>query len=358
MKVVVVNRHVEDVMGGSEMQCDNISRGLTDKGHEVVFVAPAGKPGRDYKRNYKVVPVASDAKAIADAVLAQNPDIVYWRFNKYFFYRSAKAIAAKNIPIVFALSHVSDTQLWSSRDKMFKGPIQFLRAVKQGLVNLYNHQGHNHTAAATTMNMDFYDRLPAKKKYFVPNSVDDAAVPFSWPRPFVIWVSNIKTQKQPELYVKLARELNNRDIDFLMVGSIHALDYKWLETEHERTPNFRYIGPKTLHEVNGILEESLFMVHTCNPEGFGSIYIQSWLKKKPTVSFAFDPDQYIEKHKLGGFANRNWPLFVNQTARLIDDPAYRKEIGERAYDFAYNQFSIAKTVNEAEAVLKDVLASR
>ena len=357
MKIAIVNRHPDDFFGGSEMQCDNIASGLCARNHDVVYIAPAGRSGHDYKRVYKIVPTQSNALSIAEATLAEKPDMVYWRLNKYHFHDAVKKFAQSNIPVVFAISHISDTKPWSARENPRKGLIPFLQFLKQGLENLYNHRGYRYVSGIASNNPDFLNILPVEKQKFIPNSVDMEATPFLWPRPYIVWVANIKPHKQPELFVRLAKTLADKGIDFLMVGDIQSAQFDWIRTEHDRLPSFHYLGPKPLHDATGIIAGSLLLVHTCKPEGFGNNFIQAWLLGKPTVSYAFDPASLIQKHDLGGFPNSDWDLFVKQVARLIDDPGARQAAGGRALAMARENFSVDRTVRELEAFLKECFPS-
>lgn len=359
MKIAIVNRHVEDVFGGSEMQCDNIAKALSQRGHQVSYIAPAGKADKNYNRTYQVVPVESHAKAIAQAVIGTNPDVVYWRLNKFFLHDSAKAIAKQNIPIVFSMSHISDTKPWTYLANPRKGLVQFLKAVKQGLTSAYNYRGYKYISGAACLNQNFMGLLPVEKQKYLPNSIDTTAIPFTWPRPFVLWVSNLKRQKQPEMYVKLAKALEHTGVDFLMIGSNQSrLEYDWIETENSRQPNFHYLGGKAFQEVNGALEQCLFNVHTCQPEGFCNIFLQAWFKHKPTVTLEFDPDGLIEKNKLGGNAKGDFTKFVSMVEELITNAEYRDLVGNRAYEFGTENFSLERTADAIEAFLIEVADSK
>ena len=107
--------------------------------------------------------------------------------------------------------------------------------------------------------------------------------------------------------------------------------------------------------MNGILEQSLFLVHTCKPEGFGNNFIQAWFQRKPTITYEFDPASYIEDNQLGGCAHNDWGRFVELTRGLIADPALRKAAGERGYIFADQNFTIDKTVQEIEDFMKELI---
>lgn len=354
MKIAIINRHPKDVIGGSEIQCDGIAARLSNRSHQVYYIAPSHGTTKDFETNYEVVQVRSNAHAIAEAVLKIQPDIVYWRLNKYHFYRAAKKIAKANIPIVFAVSHISDTQPWSCRENMLSGIKQFLRGFKQGIKNVYNHQGFRHIKGVTVINPEHLYQIPIKDQCFVPNTISDYSIPFSWPRPFIVWVSNIKPAKQPELFIKLAKEFKDQNIDFLMVGSIQYTEYNWIENENNNTPNFHYLGSKSLKEVNGVIEQSQFLIHTCKPEGFGSVFLQAWLKRKPTISLGFDPGSYIRLNDLGGYVDNNWDKFVERTQTLVNDANERKEIGTRAYEFATETFSAENSTMVLESFLSKI----
>lgn len=358
MNIVIVNRHPEDVLGGSEIQCDIIANGLHERGHNVAYVAPAGNAGRGYNTSYTVVPVESDATAIARAVIDQEPCIVYWRFNKYFFYKSCKCIAEKDIPIIFAVSHIDDIKLWSYKANPRKGPVHALKAVKQGAMNFWNHRGYKYVSGLTSLNNDYLYRLPIPEQRFVANAMTTDAVPFSWARPFVLWVANIKPVKRPELFIDLARDLHDKDTDFLMVGAIQSSDYEWIKTARDDVHNLHYIGPKTIKEVNGIVSKCLFLAHTSKPEGFGNIFIQAWLHAKPTLAFEFDPGGYIEAHDFGGVSKGDWNAFVDQAKKLLDNQDERQKAGKRALEFASQTFSVERTVEEVEVFMREIVNHR
>jgi len=356
LKIAIVNRHPKDVIGGSEIQCAGIATRLSERNHEVFYIAPAGKNNVDYETNYTVIPVASNANSIAEAVINIKPDIVYWRLNKYHFYKAAKKIATHHIPTVFNVSHISDTKLWSCYENMSSGIIQFFKGLKQGILNIYNHQGFRYIKGVTVINPDHLNLLPIKYQCFIPNSITEETLTFNWPRPFIVWVSNLKPAKQPELFVSLAKIFEHQGIDFLMVGDIQFSDYEWIRHENLRTSNFHFLGLKNLKEVNGIIEKSLFLVHTCKPEGFGSVFIQAWLKGKPTISLGFDPGGYIQNNNLGGYAANSWDFFVERVQDLIKDSVQRVQTGERAYNFATQIFSAIKTTQTLESFLNKIQA--
>jgi glycosyltransferase involved in cell wall biosynthesis len=351
--VVIVNQHPADALGGSEIQCDIIARGLEQRGHQVHYLAVAGSTATTYDAPYFVRPVARSAAAIATAIRELAPDVVYWRFNKHCFATAARAIHQAGIPIVFSVSHVRDVCRWYLPPD-FWPRFSFRtarRALKDGYRLFVEHTGFAYVDALVSNNPDYLGRVSVPVQEYIPNSMATTAEPFEWPRPYCLWVANIKPRKQPERYIELARALASSGTDFLMVGKVQSPRYRSLLLPEVTPTNFRYLGEKRLEEVNGMLASSLFLVHTCQPEGFSNNMIQAWLQGKPVVSLAFDPAGLIVSRRLGLFAGDDMALFVDQTRRLIADAELRRDIGDRARSFAQENFSSRKNVDRLADLL-------
>jgi len=115
------------------------------------------------------------------------------------------------------------------------------------------------------------------------------------------------------------------------------------------------LGPKSPGEVNGILRRSLFLVHTCAPEGFGNNFIQAWLQGKPTVSLYFDPEGIIAREGLG-YVSGTFPKLVQDVARLVENQAECKIMGHKARQFAVERFSPEANTRKLEQYLLSIVA--
>ncbi len=354
MRIAIINKHPEDYLGGSEIQCDLFAKHLKLRGHEILYIAIKGLKER-YNRNYEVLPVKQRSGEIAYVCEKFAPEIIYWRYNKKIFSSSMKKLKKLNVPIVFGVSHINDFLKWSYK------PVNTGSRIMNKMSNLYkivdsawNHEGFKYIDGLTVNNYDYLNKVKINNQIYIPNSMITNCIPFSWDRPFCLWVANIKKSKNPELFVELAQKLQNIDMDFLMVGFIQDKFYSYLEDKSIMPKNLYYLGPKTLTEVNGMLKESLFLVHTCNPEGFPNIMIQAWLQGKPTVCLYFDPSGYLESKGIGLYS-RNLHRFVFDVNRLLEDKSLREKMGQKAKDFAEINFSIENNVAKLEVFLKQLV---
>jgi glycosyltransferase involved in cell wall biosynthesis len=355
MKLVIVNAHVSQKIGGSEMQCHLIAQELHRRGHDVHFVAVGGAQSAP-DISYHVQSVAASAKQIAAACIAIRPDVVYWRFNKRNFYTAAKLIARANIPIVFAISHVADTQRWASKRVSSGSDWRDLyRILRDRILSRWNYQGFRFVAGIVANNADHLNLIPLDPQLHVPNIVgelpENPGEPSQWPRPYCLWVASIKQQKQPEKFIELADRLGGLGIDFLMIGKVDSPKYAHIVNGLRLPRSFHYLGAKDARAVNRFVKGALFVVHTCRPEGFPNIFIEAWSQAKPVVSLCFDPEGLLRRENIG-ICSGDFEQFVKDVTSLIGDSGLREEMGRRARAFADQSFNLERNVGTLEAFLQ------
>jgi glycosyltransferase involved in cell wall biosynthesis len=370
VKVVIVNQHLHDVVGGSELQCDIIASHLTKFGHEVVYLAVNGKSAF-YNTSYPVVPIEkTNPRQIYQLLDDIRPSVVYWRYNKKGLLLAALAAKFTGSKFIFSMSHINDSQPFVySGQTIFAGNSgqkgkHYWRSVLSDFVRLRPLRSFfNYIAVplfadgVVSNNADYLRKMRHKHRIAIHNSMPMPvdAPNFDWPRPYIIWVANIKSRKNPHIYLELAKALADTEIDFLMAGKIQDSSYSYLATAGEECPNFHFLGTKSPVSINGMLRKSLFLVHTCNPEGFSNIFIQAWLQAKPTISLYFDPEGVIEKEQIG-FLSRTFSQLVEQTRFLIEHESERTAMGQRAQQFATKQFDAEVNVRCLENFLIDVIS--
>ena len=354
MRITIINRHIGEALGGSELQCDLLASGLAEQGHSITYVAPSRAPSDVTGYGYEVVPVRDSAASLKEAVLAAQPDVVYWRYNKHHFRAVSTALAAADIPMVFAVAHINDLLPWAVKPAN-AGWLGWIRHLRRRVQARRAHAGFRHVRALTTNNRDLLALSPVADAHYVPNGMSAEAEPFQWPRPYVAWIANIKPAKRPELFVEAARALAEHGIDALMVGHIQSRGYHWLTDPERVPPNFYYLGPRTPTEVNGLLAGSRLHVHTCQPEGFPNVFIQAWMQGRPSVSLEFDPCGYIEEQGIGAVAGGDVDTFIRQVVDWATQPERADVVGERARAFARETFSADAMVDRVERILASVV---
>jgi glycosyltransferase involved in cell wall biosynthesis len=359
MKIIIINQHISDYLGGSELQCDIVARGLSKKGHDVIYGAVNGKKDNYSGYYYNIVPLLiKKRKELANLLEKEKPDVIYWRYNKNYLLRVVKESRKRKIPFVFAVSHINDTKLFAHKEANYTGIKKIISITKQILFSVWNFRAFNFIDAVIFQlsNQKRKSIVKKKRSIVIWNSAFIEKKTFSWKKQYCLWVANIKSSKQPEKYIKIAEEMIKKypEIDFLMMGSIQAKKYESVIEKTKKLNNFHYLGKKSPEEVNGALKNALCLFNTCKKEGFPNNMIQAWTQGCPVISLEYDPDNLIKKEKMG-FISGNSEQMIFDIEKLIKNKNLRDEIGERAQKFAHKNFTQERMIRQIEEFLQELL---
>jgi glycosyltransferase involved in cell wall biosynthesis len=150
----------------------------------------------------------------------------------------------------------------------------------------------------------------------------------------ILWMANIKSLKQPELFVKLAEYFSGYDCLFTMVGANQdkAL-YETVSCAAQALPNLRFLGSLCYEDALSVLDEASIFVNTSLLEGFPNTFIEAWMREVPTVSLNVDPDDVIKKNRLG-FHSRTFDQLIKDIKFLIYNRDVLREMGVNARKYA------------------------
>lgn len=162
----------------------------------------------------------------------------------------------------------------------------------------------------------------------------------------VVWVANIKPLKQPEMFVRLARELlrARENVRFVMIGRPAGGKYQEeLDAEIGALSNIEYLGEQPIERVNAILAESHVFVNTSAYEGLPNTFVQAWMREVPVVCMLLDPDEILRAQEIG-YMSGSFEQMVRDVRKLIENPALRDEMGRRAREYAMENHSLEKNM--------------
>lgn len=154
----------------------------------------------------------------------------------------------------------------------------------------------------------------------------------------VLWLSNLRALKRPELALELARQLP--DVKFTLAGGPMPggqTYYDDVAAAAARLPNVTMLGAVRYADTGPLIDRAKIFLNTSSIEGFPNTFLQSWVRGVPVVSF-FDPDGLVSRLQLGRIATSLDDMREGLRG-LIDVPVYRENIGRRAREYALREYT-------------------
>lgn len=368
MRIAIVNQHPRDVTGGSELQCDLLARGLARRGHAVRYVAVS--PNADSAADdglealpYEAVRSAACPEAIVSACREHRADVIYWRMNRAGLAAVVRRATGQGIPVVLATAHVDDVTRWPRWDATWRSGLRrILAEVRRSISHRVSWRSLHRVAGLAAQRQDFLGRTPVPRQRLVRNvfdpslrDADETGDEWAWPRPYVVWVGNVKPRKRPEELLPLVAPLAELGVDLLVVGAFADQRSAALLRPTSGGTGLHTLGGRPLDEVLEIIAGARALVVTAREEGFSNVLIQAWWHGTPVVSLGYDPDGLIARHGLGTVCGEDRAAFraaVLESA-LPDPSSRRSDI--RA--FAQATFGLDVNMDELEALLSDVVGA-
>jgi glycosyltransferase involved in cell wall biosynthesis len=115
----------------------------------------------------------------------------------------------------------------------------------------------------------------------------------------LLWVSNIRPFKRPDVALDLATQLPEAKLHMIGGTQPGALDYfEAIRRRAATLANVLFHGPLAYDDTTACMARARVFVNTSQSEGFPNTFLQSWTRGTPVVTF-FDPDGVVAREGLG-----------------------------------------------------------
>lgn len=115
----------------------------------------------------------------------------------------------------------------------------------------------------------------------------------------LLWVSNIRDFKRPDLALELAASMP--DLHLHLIGGTQPGQEAYFEEIKARAqslPNVTFHGPLPYSEVNRWIARARLLLNTSRSEGFPNTFMQAWARGTPVIT-TFDPDGVVARERVG-----------------------------------------------------------
>jgi glycosyltransferase involved in cell wall biosynthesis len=174
----------------------------------------------------------------------------------------------------------------------------------------------------------------------------------------VLWVGTIRHVKQPDIFLKLAKEFPQ--YTFTMIGGEYIHKnlkekekeiFEKIKKESAAIPNLEFLGFIPHHTIKKYYEEASIFVNTSRMEGFPNTFLEAWVNQTPVVSLNIDPDNVISTEKLG-FHSKTFEQMILDVRTLLQNDALRDEMGKNAMRYVEQHHDVKKIADEFEELIE------
>ena len=348
---IIIPTHWSARMGGSQYQAKCLIDRLIPEDRFEIFYLTKRCNNRSPAHGYQIVKINEmknisryafflDTFSLLKHLNQIQPDVIYQRVGCAHTGIAAYYAKKNGSKMVWHIASDTDVLPFREAKSMKKG----LNYVDKRILE-YGIKSSAHIVAQTHRQSEclkkYYRREPtAVIRNFHP--LPKEAIWKTGPLKLV-WISNFKPLKQPESFIRLARDLRSLsgEVRFIMIGAPCLWPSGWqnaLEREIHEVKNLSYLGACSLEQVNSILAEAHILVNTSLYEGFPNTFIQAWMRKVPVVSLNCNPDDVFDRNQVGFYCGTHEKM-VDRVTALIRDPVERLKIGENARNFAFESYS-------------------
>lgn len=353
---VVGTHYYKCMVGGAEVQMYLIAKQFLDRGWDVHYVTTdVSEKSIDegiILHPYRPRGVFNNSYEDLSRILGEiDADVYYQRGRAFHPELFARFARERSKPYILAVSMDIDCRRYKNLPRVFERRGKNLARKLAGAIKAYwidrtSLRGMQAASLVLCQTLQQHEMLKRnlgidsqilKNMHCIPNVEE---IKKSDP-PIVLWLASLKRWKQPELFIRLAEKLQHLDCRFVLAGRMSDSYYREIiQDALARINNLEYIQNVSFEKSNELIAEASVFLNTSLPnEGFPNTFIQAWLRKVPTVSLNFNPDQVIEKHSLG-YHSKDFENLIADVAKLITDKQRRIRMGEAARKYAVKEFDL------------------
>ena len=164
-------------------------------------------------------------------------------------------------------------------------------------------------------------------------------------RNLILWVARALPWKQPEIFLKLARDFPNEK--FLMIMQKQNDDFRdSIRKEKKTIPNLEIIELVPPDKIGEYFLKAKIFVNTSLEEGFPNTFLQAANARTPILSFIVNPDNFLNLYHCGFSAEGNYGKLVLRFRELIENQALRDQLGKNAFLYLQKNHNILNVVKD------------
>ncbi len=189
-----------------------------------------------------------------------------------------------------------------------------------------------------------------KKSFLIKNSFNLTNKNEKEVKKWILWVSNSRKQKNPVIFLRLAKDFP--DEKFLMIMPPNDIKL-WKQTyqEAKAIKNLVFIEKVPFYKIDKYFKQAKIFVNTSFYEGFPNTFIQAAMFGAPILSFLVNPDNFINNYQCGFVAEGNYDKMKVQLEELIKNKELWKNFSKNACSYVKEEHDIERNMEKIKKII-------
>ncbi len=338
-------------VGGAELMSVLIGEELAKREYKIFFITYNEEIKKKNDKGIKIITTFSNE----DEISKFNKIRIIWRALKNAnadIYFQASGISAI-IPL-FCLIHKKKYVKWLGSDSDVQ-----LHRIKTNYTILSRFLAYlDIKLADKIISQNIFQKKMIEEKFRKENVLIKNPIIILYKKPnkkdYILWVSTVRSIKQPQLFLKIAQELP--DTNFVMIGGPYAREKEFFEKikkEARSISNLKFLGFVPHHKIQRYYENALLFINTSKLEGFPNTFLEAWINYTPVISLNVDPNEVIRENKLG-FHSKNFNQLIKDIRELSKNEKLRKQMGLNCRKYVVKNHDVKKIADQFEIIIKSI----
>ena len=338
----IFNPDIESVFGGAEVDTYMIATELAkDETFDVSFiVADYGQPQKEMRENVRILkslnfkqnPLTGACK-IWKALKCADADIYMMKTASpgvplvQYFCQKYKRL------FIYKTAHQRECDGTYIRNHKLIGKL-FLRSLRKAdsLIT------QNLEDAESLMQVHKLETVTIPNAHRIPEVTETQ-------RKCILWVGRSIAFKHPERFLTLAKSFPKEQFIMICQRATGDANYKDLKADASGIDNLIFIERVPFSEIDSYFEKAKVFVNTSGSEGFPNTFIQACKAGTAILSYAVNPDGFLDKYRCGVCCGGDFEHLTKQLHSMLDGDHYL-QLGRHGLEYVRNIHDISMTIQK------------
>jgi len=171
-------------------------------------------------------------------------------------------------------------------------------------------------------------------------------------RDTILWVGRDVPVKKPERFLDLAKAVPNEHFTMVCQTPNNDRHYENLIAQAGSIPNLEFIRHVPFNRIDSCFQRAKVFVNTSDAEGFPNTFIQACNCGAPILSFAVNPDGFLDTYACGACCNGDFNRLISNLNSMLDDNKYIG-LGKNARKYAEQHHDITRIAAQYKTLFRD-----